>query len=98
MTVLVVPEARSELRAAVDYYESQADGLGKKLWLEVEEHLAWIAHHHTLPRLRPGGYRRVNLRVFPYLIAYMVRGDAIWILAIAHSHREPDFWIKRRVQ
>ena len=42
-----------------------------------------------------GGYRRVNLRVFPYFVAYVSSGDTIWVLAIGHVRRRPEYWIKR---
>jgi plasmid stabilization system protein ParE len=35
--------------------------------------------------------------VFPYYIAYFVRGDLIVIAAVAHGSRHPDYW-KRRLQ
>ena len=28
-------------------------------------------------------------------IAYIERQEVLWILAIAHSHRKPEYWIKR---
>ena len=96
MTIEVLPEARSELQDAVAYYEEQQSGLGKRLWLEVDWHVMWIAQNSELPRLRPGGYRRVNLRIFPYYIAYIIRGTKIWILAIAHAHCEPEYWVERK--
>jgi toxin ParE1/3/4 len=96
MTVRVVPEARLELRDAADYYERQQAGLGRRLWQETDEHISWISLHAEVPRLRPGGYRRVNLRVFPHYICYILRGDVLWILAIAHSGRRPEYWIERK--
>jgi hypothetical protein len=96
MIIRVVPEARRELQDAADLYEKQQSGLGRRLWQETDEHIAWIAQHGEVPRLRFGGYRRVNLRIFPYYIAYIVRGNVLWILAIAHSHRRPDYWIDRK--
>jgi toxin ParE1/3/4 len=47
-------------------------------------------------RLRVGGYRRVNLKKFRHYIAYLQIGTTIWILAIAHGHRKPEFWIERK--
>lgn len=41
-------------------------------------------------RLRPGGYRRVNLKIFPYYILYAVRDSMIWNLAIALGHSQSD--------
>ncbi|MDI1249604.1 MAG: type II toxin-antitoxin system RelE/ParE family toxin [Lacunisphaera sp.] len=96
MTIRVVPEARLELRDAVDYYEKQQSGLGRLLWREADEHILWVSLNPEVPRLRPAGYRRVNLRVFPYYIAYIVRRDIVWIIAIGHSHRRPEYWIERK--
>ena len=39
--------------------------------------------------------RRLWQEVFPYYIAYIVRGDVLWILAIGHSHSRPEYWIER---
>jgi hypothetical protein len=38
----------------------------------------------------------VNLKVFPHYVAYLQMGDTVWILAIAHGHREPEYWIDRK--
>jgi plasmid stabilization system protein ParE len=96
MILRFLPEARHELRDSADYYEQQQTGLGRRLWQEVDEHLAWILSHSEVPRLRPGGYQRVNLRVFPFYLAYIGRGETIWILALAHAHRRPQYWIDRK--
>jgi len=62
---------------------------------EVAEAVGRILRHPELARLRPKGYRRVNLHAFPHYIAYVIRGDTIWIVAIAHGYRRPEFWIGR---
>jgi hypothetical protein len=95
MIVEFLPEAKSELLDAVAYYEGELNGLGQRLWDEVDEHIAWIGANHEVPRLRNGGYRRVNLRIFPYFISYVVRDTVIWITAIAHGHSLPEYWIDR---
>jgi hypothetical protein len=38
--------------------------------------LDWIAEHPTLPRLRRD-HRRVNLKVFPFYVAYAVEGELV---------------------
>jgi plasmid stabilization system protein ParE len=95
MIVEFLPPAKAELMDAVDYYEGELNGLGQRFWDELDRHIAWIAENPELPRLREGGYRRVNLRVFPYYIAYVVRDPVIWILSVAHGHRLPNYWIDR---
>nr|WP_298722201.1 type II toxin-antitoxin system RelE/ParE family toxin [uncultured Steroidobacter sp.] len=95
MIIKFVAQARDELTDAVAYYEGELSGLGYRFWEEVDEHISWIEKNHEVPRLRPGGYRRVNLKIFPYYISYIVRDSAIWILANAHGHTRPEYWIDR---
>lgn len=96
MNVVVVPQAADEFEAAAVHYDDKQPGLGQRFRDEVDRHIRWIARHAESPRLRPGGYKRVNLKIFPHYIAYVQMGETIWILAIAHGHREPDYWIDRK--
>uniref|UniRef100_Q3ATX6 Plasmid stabilization system protein n=1 Tax=Chlorobium chlorochromatii (strain CaD3) TaxID=340177 RepID=Q3ATX6_CHLCH len=96
MKKIILRQAFNELNDAIAYYEEQQPGLGVKMKDEVDQHVHWILNHPLIPRLRHGGYRRVNLKVFPYYIAYLVHQETLWILAIAHTHRKPKYWIKRK--
>ena len=96
MNLVILPQASAELEEAVEYYEAEQSGLGERLWRELDLHIQWIIQNPTLPRLRFGGYRRVNLKVFPYYVVYGIRSDAILILAISHASRMPEHWIDRR--
>ena len=96
MKKIVLQQAFEELNDAIAYYEEQQAELGLRLKDEVDQHVNWILGNSTVPQIRRGGYRRVNLKVFPYHIAYIIREDTLWILAIAHGHRKPEYWIKRK--
>jgi len=96
MKKIILQQAFEELNEAVTYYEEQQSGLGLRLKDEVDQYVNWILINSTVPKVRKGGYRRVNLKVFPYYIAYIIREDTLWILAIAHAHRKPEYWIKRK--
>jgi hypothetical protein len=98
MQTRIVAEAEAELTDAILRYEEIEPGLGLRLKDEARAAIEWIESHPTIPRLRPAGYRRVNLKVFRYYIAYAVRNDSLWVLAIAHGHRRPDFWKERGSQ
>jgi hypothetical protein len=98
MKKIILQQAFDEFNEAIEYYEEQQAGLGLRLKEEVDQHVNWIVNNATIPRIRKGGHRRVNLKVFPYYIAYIIREDTLWILAIAHSHRKPEYWIKRKYQ
>ncbi|HRY50726.1 MAG TPA: type II toxin-antitoxin system RelE/ParE family toxin [Candidatus Paceibacterota bacterium] len=96
MKIAIVLEAETELRESIEYYELINPGLGIRFKEEVRQAVAWIHEHFLLPRVRSKGYRRVNLKVFPHYIAYLADEDTIWILAVAHSRRRPEFWMERK--
>jgi plasmid stabilization system protein ParE len=96
MKLEILEEAETELNEAVAYYQEIESGLGIRLKKEVRGAIQWISHNPELPRLRPKGYRRVNLKVFAYYVAYDIWADTIWILAIAHGRRRPEYWIERK--
>ena len=97
MNLRILEEAAAEFADAIGRYESIESGLGIRLKEEVKSVVDWIADQPDLPRVRSKGYRRVNLKVFPYYIAYILHADVIWVLAIAHSARFPEYWITRRI-
>jgi toxin ParE1/3/4 len=92
----ILEEAEEELDKAVAHHEEIESGLGVRLKEEARGVIRWILQNPQLPRLRAKGYRRVNLKVFPYYVAYFTWADTIWILAIAHSKRHPEYWIRRK--
>jgi toxin ParE1/3/4 len=42
-------------------------------------------------------YRRINLNRFPYAIIYRPDGDDIYVIAVMHEKRHPDYW-KHRIE
>ena len=95
MKVIFLPEAKEEFLDAIAYYEEAIGGLGQRFKEETDRCILRIAEHPELYRLRHGGYRRINLRVFPFHIPFITRGSTLWILAVAHSSRKPEYWIRR---
>ena len=96
MKKVILQQAYEEFDKAVEYYEGKQAGLGLRLMGEVDNHVRWIQENPTIPRIRKSGYRRVNLKTYPYYIAYMIHESTLWILAIAHCHRKPEYWIDRK--
>jgi hypothetical protein len=94
MIAFLLDDAAVELAESFAYYESRETGLGVRFRDEVAAVVKWVEEHAEIPRLRRKGYRRVNLRIFPHYIAYVIRTDQIWIVAVAHAHRRPEFWLE----
>ena len=96
MRLEILHEAEEELNEAIAYYEEIESGLGIRLKEEVRAVIRWIGDNPELPRLRPKEYRRVNLKVFRYYIPYFIWNDTVWILAVAHGSRRPEYWMQRK--
>jgi plasmid stabilization system protein ParE len=88
-------EARREYLDALVHYRDIRPQLGERFEAAITEAMARIMERPNLIALRPEGYRRLNLRDFPCYIAYAVRGDSVWIVAVAHARRRPKYWIRR---
>lgn len=44
---------------------------------------------------RGQGYRRINLRRFPYHILYRVKNDQVEVASVRHNARHPNFGMRR---
>jgi len=97
MKLHILQEAEEELSEAIQYYEDITPGLGVRLKNQVKQRIHWIEDNCDLPRVRPKGYRRVNCKSFPYYIAYFVREEEIFVVAIANGYKRPEYWMKRKI-
>ena len=98
MTLIILDEAAREFNESVNYYEAKEPGLGIRFRTEAQLVFERILLNPELPHLRRGLYRRINFPVFTHYAAYIVRGEVIWVVAIAHAHRKPEFWTTRTRQ
>jgi hypothetical protein len=98
VTVRFVEEARLEFLDSVAYYRRIGPELGRRFKQEVDQLIGWAVAHPDLYPLRRNGYRRINLRIFPYYIAYVVRTDVFWVLSVSHGSRKPEYWIESRIK
>jgi toxin ParE1/3/4 len=95
------PKADGEVDATVDWYEGQRVGLGAEFFDELEDALRQIATSPHLWPVWPGarpqalGVRRFLMSRFPYALPYLVLGDTLVVLAVAHVRRRPGYWLKR---
>ena len=87
--------AKEEYRDAIEYYEFEIEGLGKKFKEEIIRALKNIKRFPKVGVVEEGDVRRYLLHKFPYKILYSIENDYIYIIAVAHMHREPDYWIGR---
>lgn len=91
------PEAELELYEAALRYESEIPELGRRFGDEVERVVNLLLEHPELGARVDKTLRHFVLRKFPFSVVYVVTTDLIYILAIAHGSREPEYW-RPRVQ
>ena len=96
MRVIFTRIARQELEDAIRYYELEYSGLGIRFKEEVRKAALRIAAHPQAWSRERGDVRKCLLHKFPYKLMYSVEKDHILIIAVAHQHRKPDFWVGRR--
>ena len=95
MTPRFYKAAEHELDEAVAFYDAQVPGLGARYRAAVREALSQI---ERFPKAGTRLSRRTRRRLvnrFPYGIVYRHTDDGIFVVAIAHLHRKPEYWRDR---
>ena len=95
MRVIFTRIARRELEDAVRYYELEYSGLGHRFKEEVRNAALRIAEYPQAWSIERGDVRKCLLHKFPYKLMYSVEEDHIIVIAVAHQHRKPDYWVGR---
>lgn len=89
-------EARVELLESARFYEAERSGLGESFTVEVERIIGFILANPRAGTPIWNHFRSVLVRRFPYAIIYRALGETIYIIAVAHQHRRPHYWRKRK--
>jgi hypothetical protein len=90
------PEAETEFLEAIGYYEGCDAGLGEDFSLEVYAAVRNILSYPATWPVLEEDVRRYLTNRFPYAVLYSIEPDRIYILAVMHLHRAPDYWQHRR--
>ncbi len=92
--VKLEPEAYTEIQQAINYYNSQEKGLGKKFYSAVK--LSFEALKiNPFYEIRYQNKRCFYIKSFPFLIHYTVNEKlkTVTILAVVHTSLNPDKWL-----
>jgi plasmid stabilization system protein ParE len=90
--------AQREMDDAYDWYEAQLPGLGTEFLTEIDKAVRRIAAFpFSCVEVCPSVRRCLTGR-FPYGVVYGLEDETIVIVAVAHLHREPHYWVEREPQ
>lgn len=95
MEIRFLEIAQVELDKAVEYYNSESPGLGDQFLLQVLSTLELIRQYPEGWHPFTHNTRRCQTQRFPYGIIYQILESEILIVAVAHLHREPEYWRNR---
>jgi plasmid stabilization system protein ParE len=97
MHVVFSPEAAAEFADAERHYTAEASAVGAAFRDEVRSALARLRNWPLAAPIERDGIRRLLLSRFPYKMLYSVEPELLYIIAVAHQHRAPDYWLERKV-
>lgn len=95
MTFSFHPEAKTEFNEGIDYYEKCESGLGYDFAIEVFANIQNIVNYPAAWPIIEEGIHRCLVSRFPYGVIYSINQDEIFILAVMHLRRHPDYWKSR---
>jgi plasmid stabilization system protein ParE len=93
MKVIFSKLAKQELDDAANFYEIEYQGLGTQFRSEIKKSILRITEYPEAWSIERGDVRKCILHRFPYKILYSIEEDHLFIIAIAHQHRKPDYWV-----
>lgn len=83
--IIIEKRALNDVQNAIDYYDEQSIGLGKKFNSALDKHLSTIAINPFF-QVRYKDYRVLPMKKFPYLIVFYIEEDlnTVFISAVFH--------------
>ena len=89
------PEAERELVSAQIWYEKRSEVAAQAFALELDKAIHRILESPQTYPMGRRGERRFILERFPYTILYRTEDDDVFVTAVAHHSRRPDYWRHR---
>jgi toxin ParE1/3/4 len=88
-------EAEQELLEHEAWYWKRSEVAAQGFLLELEHAITMVrASPETWPIGRRGEHRYVFPR-YPFTLLYRIRGNEIFVTAVAHQSRRPGYWRHR---
>jgi toxin ParE1/3/4 len=88
------PQARAELREAFAFHEGTT-GTGERFLDAVEAACELVLQYPEGGEEYRRGVRRKLLDGFDYYLCYLPLSGGIYVVAVAHTSRRPNYWLPR---
>ena len=95
MNINYLKLAKLEFHDSIKYYKKKKKDIDKKFSNDIQASINRIKNFPNSYQKISNQIRRCTLHRFPYNILYLFEENTILIVAIAHQHRIPDYWVDR---
>ena len=85
-----------DINAALRYYREESEGLADEFWITISEAFEEIQRYPGRHHFDDSGYRRLNLKRFPYNLLFEELTDRVRVVVVRHNSRKPNFGTRRR--
>ena len=90
------PEAERELGEQEAWYRERSEVAAQGFVLELDSAVRAVAESPERWPVQPRGERRYVFPRYPFVLLYRIRGEEIFITAVAHHSRRPGYWRHRK--
>lgn len=95
MNIRFLTFAQQEIDEAYLWFEERSPGKGLDFLDELDRAVRLVLTYPLASFEIEPGVRRCLLAHFPYALLYGLDGDTVVVVAVAHSHRRPEYWTDR---
>jgi plasmid stabilization system protein ParE len=87
--------AELEVEEAVAYFDQQRPGLGDRFERDLRATIGLLLDHPHSGKSITKAVRKFPLRTFRYNVVYVIDGNEVVVVAVAHHKRRPRYWRRR---
>ena len=94
-SVVIEPRALADVQAAIDYYDEQQPGLGKKFAAVLEKEIQYLKQNPFF-KIAYKDYRVLPIKKFPFIVFYYIheKNKTVYITAIFNTYKDTDKYPK----
>jgi plasmid stabilization system protein ParE len=96
MTLRVRPEAMSDIRSAMAWYNEREAGLGAAFLEQTDAVFGRIVEQPAHFPIVYREFRRALMRRFPYAVYFIARDETVIVFAVLHHRRDRTLLSDRR--
>jgi plasmid stabilization system protein ParE len=89
------PAVEFDIESIFEWYETEEPGLGAEFLEQLRSTYRRILENPFGYQEQRSGIRRALTRQFPHAVYFSIEADAILVLAVLHTARDPAEWQQR---